>query len=108
MRVERRTVGDRDVGLSEKEICRRLRTEAPYAPEAEEVMHHAAQCIERLGDFRDSFQQIRMGLDLKIVQQGEELERLKKIIDDYARICEASSREIRMLRERSGVKKKPA
>lgn len=101
-------MGERDTGLSEQEICRRLRTEAPYAPEAEEVMHHAAHCIERLGMFRDSFQEIRMGLDLKIVQQGEELDRLKKIIDDYAFICEASSREIRMLRERMGLKKKTA
>lgn len=108
MRVERRAVGERDVGLSEQEICRRLRVEAPFAPEAEQIMHRAAECIERLGDFRDSFQEIRMGLDLKLVQQGEELDRLRKIIDDYARICEASSREIRMLRERMGLKRKSA
>lgn len=104
MRVKRRTNGERDAGLSEQEICRRLRREAPYAPEAEQIMGQAADCIERLADFRDSFQQIRMGLDLKIVQQGEELDRLKKIIDDYARICQASCDEIKMLRQRLAAK----
>ena len=32
---------------------------------------------------------------------ADEIERLQKIIDDYARVCEASSREIAMLRART-------
>ncbi len=31
-------------------------------------------------------------------QAANEIERLRRIIDDYARICEASSRELRQLR----------
>ena len=99
MRVERRVNGERDAGLSEEEICRRLRHEATMYLEAEDVLTRAAECIERLASFRDSVLEQRMGLDLRIVQQGEEIERLKKIIEDYAAICAASSREIRYLRE---------
>lgn len=99
MRINRRNIGDRDAGLSEEEICRRLRHEASIYLEAEDVLDRAAECIERLVEFRDSVLEQRMGLDLRIVQQGEEIERQKKIIDDYARICEASSREIRYLRD---------
>lgn len=36
------------------------------------------------------------------IDAATEIERLRKIIDDYASICEASSREIKMLRERLG------
>jgi len=100
MRVYHREVGDRDVGLSEAEICRRLRKESQYFPEATQVMEQAAECIERLGEFRDAFQQIRMGLDHKIVSRGAEIERLEGVIADYADICEASAAEIRLLRQK--------
>lgn len=100
MRIKRRETGERDRGLSEEEICRRLRHEIQYSPEAEDVMERAADCIERLAAFRDSFNEIRLGLDLKIARLGEENDRLEGVIADYAKICEQSSSEIRMLRQR--------
>jgi hypothetical protein len=104
MRVFHKAVGDRDVGLSEAEICRRLRVEARYHPDAEQVMEQSAECIERLAAFRDSFLEIRMGLDTQIVRLGEERDRLQGVIADYARICAESSAEIRHLRQQLRAK----
>jgi len=98
--VSRKTKGERDRGLPEGEIVSRLRHEAGCMPEAAYILEHAAECIERLVQFRDSVLQSRIGREAEIVRRGVEIDRQKKIIDDYAAICKSYESEIKDLRRR--------
>lgn len=96
----RRSVGERDRGLSEEEIVSRLRHEAICMPEAAYILEHAAECIERMVAFRESVPEQRLEREAEIVRRGEEIDRQKKIIDDYAAICKSYEAEIKDLRRR--------
>lgn len=101
MRIKRRMNGERDTGLSDPEMAARLRGEAKHnVDEVAALMEQAAEHIDRLAAFRDSFHEIRMGLDAKNVLLAEEVERQKKIIDDYAAITKSCYAEIGVLKER--------
>jgi hypothetical protein len=69
-------------------------------PESAYILEHAAECIERLMAFRDSVLQHRVDQESEIVRRGEEIDRQKKIINDYAAICKSYAAEIKDLRAR--------
>lgn len=100
LRVQRRGYGERDSGLLEEEICSRLRDVAGMYLESEDLLERAAACIERLVAFRGSVAEQRVERELVIVQQGGEIDRMRKVLDDYAVICQTYARDIRKLEQR--------
>jgi len=83
MIVRRKKKADKDGAMSDEEVIRRLEALCPVLQEDADTLARAANCIRRLSQFRDAFQEVRRDLAAEAIGNGLEVERLKAVVQDY-------------------------